>query len=114
MAKEIISKLLNYLGDNYGLDYDDLGLTAAEIEYCKEIIEPREFKVGDKVIYDGREPNEADFIPRKGTVGTVLNIDSRGIMLIEWPADCGTRLNTVTNSYAWYYAPSDVKIYKED
>lgn len=43
MLEEIICKLLNYLGDYCGFDWDDckysLGLTDQEIERCKELIE---------------------------------------------------------------------------
>lgn len=43
MLESIIAKLCNYLGDIYGLDYDDLkqccGLTDYEIERVKEIVE---------------------------------------------------------------------------
>lgn len=43
MLESIIRKLCNYLGDNCGLDYDDLryscNLTDYEIERIKEIVE---------------------------------------------------------------------------
>ena len=43
MLESIICKLLHYLGDNYGLDYDDLkyslDLTDYEIEYIKQLLE---------------------------------------------------------------------------
>lgn len=43
MLESIIYKLCNYLGDYYGLDYDDLvhccNLTDYEIERIKEIID---------------------------------------------------------------------------
>lgn len=43
MLEQIILKLLNYLGDYCGFDWDDckhsLGLTDQEIERCKELIE---------------------------------------------------------------------------
>lgn len=43
MLETIIAKLCNYLGDIYGMDYDDLkyscNLTDYEIERVKEIVE---------------------------------------------------------------------------
>lgn len=43
MLESIIAKLCNYLGDIYGMDYDDLAdcckLTSNEIERIKEIVE---------------------------------------------------------------------------
>lgn len=43
MLESIIAKLCNYLGDIYGLDYEDLkdscGLTTSEVERVKEIVE---------------------------------------------------------------------------
>lgn len=43
MLEEIICKLLNYLGDSCGMDYDDLhyavGLTNQEVDRCKELVE---------------------------------------------------------------------------
>lgn len=43
MLESIIKKLCNYLGDSYGLDYEDLrqscNLTNYEIERLKEIVE---------------------------------------------------------------------------
>ena len=43
MLESIIKKLCNYLGDIYGLDYDDLqyscGLSAYEVDIVKEIVE---------------------------------------------------------------------------
>ena len=43
MLEGIICKLLNYLGDYCGIDYDDLyytvRLTTQEVDECKEIIE---------------------------------------------------------------------------
>ena len=43
MLESIIRKLCNYIGDYYGLDYDDLqqscGLTTYEIERVKEILD---------------------------------------------------------------------------
>ena len=42
MLEEIIAKLLYYLGDNYGYDFEDLktscGLTQYETERCEEIL----------------------------------------------------------------------------
>lgn len=43
MLESIIKKLCNYLGDAFGMDYDDLKhcckLTDTEISYVKEILE---------------------------------------------------------------------------
>lgn len=46
MLETIIKKLCNYLGDIYGLDYEDLlyscGLSSYEISIIKEIVEDNE------------------------------------------------------------------------
>ena len=46
MLENIIRKLCNYLGDNYGFDYDDLmhscNLSQYEIECIREIVEDEE------------------------------------------------------------------------
>lgn len=43
MLETIIRRLLTYLGDHMGFDYDDLqnsvGLTAIQVLTCKEIME---------------------------------------------------------------------------
>ena len=43
MLEDIIAKFMFYLGDIYGMDWDDLkhclNLTDYEIERCKEIVE---------------------------------------------------------------------------
>lgn len=49
MLEQIIVKLLNYLGDSCGFDYDDCkyaaGLTDQEVERCKELIEEDKYNV---------------------------------------------------------------------
>jgi hypothetical protein len=112
MAEEIISKLLNYLGDNYGLDYDDLGLTDEEIEYCKEIVEPHEFKVGEKVVYVGAYTDFA--LPPKGTVGVIQEVCKNNLLFVTWAENSGVGINPTCNSRTWYVSTYNVKFYKED
>ena len=49
MLESIITKLCNYLGDIYGMDYEDLkyscGLNDYEVERVKELMEERNEQV---------------------------------------------------------------------
>lgn len=116
MVEEIISKLLNYLGDNYGLDYDDLGLTDEEIKYCKSIMEPMTeptmFKVNDKVKFIGNSGGGC--YPEKGSVGTVMHVDTEnGIYCVEWGKASGVSFNMSEGRYAWWVSRNSIKLVED-